>query len=153
MTDRRLVVGADGLLGGALRHFWRQHGLDVVGTLRLAHLLAEHGCFVVVISSNLVIDGIKPFRLPDEPTCPRTEYGRQKAEVEAALANLGDRAALIRLTKVFHARMPLTLGWVQSLREGKPIRLFAALDATRSQRELGFEIPDPAMVIEQTLAR
>src|SRR4029077_13292605 len=66
--------------------------INVVQTLHLARRLAEQNCFVVFISTNLVFDGAKPFRRQDDPTCPRTEYGRQKAEVEAALAGLGERA-------------------------------------------------------------
>ena len=276
-----LIVGAEGLLGGALSRFWRRTGREVVATslrileegavhldiaqpeetwpvlpkcsaavlcagitdlercrrdpagtrwvnvtqtLKLAHRLAGQGCFVVFLSSNLVFDGSKPLRHPAEPTCPKTEYGHQKAEAEAGLARLGNRFGVVRLTKVFHSEMPLVRGWIQSLSDGKPIHPFAdfmcspislettiravatvaenqlngiwhlsssadityagiaqhiagrqkfdatlvqpvscreaatlehrplytTLDATRSQKELGFEIPDPVSVIDTT---
>lgn len=98
--------------------------VNVTRTLALLERLAQHGAFVVFISSNLVFDGSKPRRRPEEPVCPRTEYGRQKAEAEAALLRLRDRVAIVRLTKVIHPDMPLMRGWIQSLREGKPISPF-----------------------------
>lgn len=180
MSDRLLIVGADGLLGGTLRRHLQRSGREVAATsllrvtdsqnvlhldltqlpetwpelpacravvlcaaitnleqcranpigtrlvnvtrtLALLERLAQQGAFVVFISSNLVFDGTKPGRQPEEPVCPRTEYGRQKAEAEAALLRLRDQAAIVRLTKVIHPDLPLMRGWLQSLREGKPI--------------------------------
>lgn len=113
--------------------------VNVAHTLTLLEHLAQRGTFVVFISSNLVFDGSKPWRQPDELPCPRTEYGRQKAEAETALRRLGEQAAIVRLTKVIHPDMPLMRGWVQSLREGKTISPFEdmvcspiTLDATVS---------------------
>jgi len=94
-------------------------------TLALAQRLAEQGAFVVFLSTNLVFDGTKPLRLADEATCPQTEYGRQKAAVEAGLAALGVRHAVVRLAKVFHSGLPLVRDWMDSLRAGKPITPFA----------------------------
>jgi len=184
MSDRLLVVGADGLLGGALWRYWLAAGrpvlatslleipeagpvvrldlnqgeeawpklpacraavlcaaiaglaqcrqqpaatrrVNVTQTLALARRLADQGCFVVFLSTNLVFDGSRPWRRADEPTCPMTEYGRQKAEAEAGLATLGDRAAVVRLTKVFHPDLPLLRGWRESLQAGRPIQPFA----------------------------
>jgi dTDP-4-dehydrorhamnose reductase len=186
VNQRLLIVGADGLLGGALRRHWRQRGCEVAATsflnladsegvqhldlaqpqetwpalppcraavlcaaitsleqcrrdpaatrhinvtqtLALAQRLVGQGCFVVFISSNLVFDGSKPCRNPAEPACPQTEYGRQKAEAEAGLTGLGERAAIVRLTKVFHSEMPLVCGWMKSLREGKAVQPFTDL--------------------------
>ena len=150
MSDRVLIVGADGLLGGTLRRHLQRAGhevaatsllsvpdsqnvlhldltqppetwpelpacravvlcaaitsleqcranpagtrlVNVTRTLALLEGLAQKGTFVVFISSNLVFDGSKPGRQADEPVCPRTEYGRQKAEAEAALLRLRTR--------------------------------------------------------------
>jgi dTDP-4-dehydrorhamnose reductase len=178
-----LIVGADGLLGGALRRYWRERGAPVIATtllpledmrdaqfldlaqpaerwpelsacraavlcaaitsleqcrrdptgtrwinvtqtLRLAEQLAGCGAFVVFLSSNLVFDGSKPFRAPDEPFCPVTEYGCQKADAEKQLTALGLCHAVVRLTKVFHAGMPLVRGWLKALEQGTPIAPF-----------------------------
>ena len=195
-------------------------------TLGLARRLVEKNCFVVFISSNLVFDGARPKRRPDEPVCPQTEYGRQKAEVEAGLATWPNQTAIVRLTKVVHADMALLKGWIQVLKERKRISAFgdsvcspigldatvgaiatladrqlsgiwhlsgasdmtyfelarclakalhldqdlvdslpvrdalnpehlprySTLDATRSERELGFQVLDPAVVIERIFA-
>jgi dTDP-4-dehydrorhamnose reductase len=99
--------------------------VNVEHTLALAQRLAEQGTFVVFLSTNLVFDGTKPLRKADEATCPQTEYGRQKADVEAGLAALGVRHAVVRLAKVFHADLPLVRDWVVSLRAGKSIAPFA----------------------------
>ena len=186
MSERRLVIGADGLLGGALRAHWRRaHGavtgtsllpvegdpeviplnlaegparwpvlpvaraavlcaaitsleacrhdpagtraVNVEQTLALARRLADQGCFVVFVSSNLVFDGARPRRHPDEAACPHTEYGRQKAAAEAGLASLGDRVAIVRLTKVWHSGLGLLRGWRRDLERGEPICPFTDL--------------------------
>jgi dTDP-4-dehydrorhamnose reductase len=99
--------------------------VNATQTVTLAHRLAEQGCFIVFPSTNLVFDGSKPHRAAADPTCPKTEYGRQKADAEAELLRLGSRVAVVRLTKVFHAAMPLVERWIESLRLGRPIRPFS----------------------------
>jgi dTDP-4-dehydrorhamnose reductase len=101
--------------------------VNVTQTLALARQLADRGCFVVYISSNLVFDGLRPMSRADEPRRPATEYGRQKADVEIGLSQLGERAAVVRLTKVFHRGLPLVRGWIESLRRGQPITAFVDL--------------------------
>ena len=184
MSVGRLIIGADGLLGGSLRQHWRDRGenvfattflpledthqvvkldlekpaadwpalpkaqsavlcaaltnldfcrrnpgpsrhINVVQTVKLAERLVEQGTFVVFISSNLVFDGTKPLRPANDPYCPMTEYGRQKAEAETALARFGPWAAVVRLTKVVHEGLPLLRGWRDSLAQGKPITAFS----------------------------
>jgi dTDP-4-dehydrorhamnose reductase len=99
--------------------------VNVVQTALLAEQLAASGAFVVFISSNLVFDGTNPMRNPNEPTCPMTEYGRQKAEAEAAILRLGQRCAVVRLTKVFHRSLPVLSGWREKLRHGQVITPFS----------------------------
>jgi dTDP-4-dehydrorhamnose reductase len=183
LNEPLLIVGADGLLGGTLRDYWRQAGRRVVGThllpmpdnadliplnlseppdkwpalpkcraavlcaaitnldfcrkdpaatrlvnvtrtLELARRLTDSGAFVVFISSNLVFDGAKPNRSAAEPICPVTEYGKQKAEAEAGLKSFGDRAAIVRLTKVFHPKLQLLQKWSDALKAQQPIEPF-----------------------------
>lgn len=94
-------------------------------TLRLAEKLVKAKIFVVFLSTNLVFDGNNPVRRADEPACPLTEYGRQKAEVETALKTFGDSAAIVRLTKVLDPRWPLLCGWLEALRARQPVRAYA----------------------------
>jgi dTDP-4-dehydrorhamnose reductase len=195
-NDELLIVGADGLLGGALRRHCRQAGkpvvatslldipdkdglifldlsqppeswpplpscsaailcaaitsleqcrrdpagtrlVNVLNTLELARRLSARGCFVVFISSNLVFDGSRPNRKPDEPLCPQNEYGSQKAEAEKGLSELGCPAAIVRLTKVFHPGLPVIQKWIGLLDKSQPVHPFTdmicspiALDAT-----------------------
>ena len=98
--------------------------INVTQTLSLAEKLVSANVFVVFISSNLVFDGTRPDRRAEEPTSPRTEYGRQKAEVECALKSFGEATAIVRLTKVLNPRWPLLCGWINSLRAGQPVRAF-----------------------------
>jgi len=201
------------------------HFVNVTQTLTLAHRLVEQGSFVVFLSTNLVFDGSRPLRRSTEIPSPITEYGRQKAEAEAGFAQFGERAAIVRLTKVFHSAMPLMRSWIDELRAGRAIAPFAdlvcapislatatrtiaaiaerllpgiwqlsaaadisyahiaerlaqnggydpllvrfssappamtlesrprhtTLDATRAESELGFEVPNPLTVVDQTI--
>ena len=98
--------------------------INVSQTISLAQRLVDAGVFTVFISTNLVFDGSRPLRSAPEPTCPATEYGRQKAEVEKALCALGKQAAIVRLTKVIHPQMPLVQGWKNELAKGQIIAPF-----------------------------
>jgi dTDP-4-dehydrorhamnose reductase len=81
----------------------------------------------VFLSTNLVFDGLRPLREPNEPLCPRAEYGRQKAEVEMALEEFADRRAVIRMTKVFHANMPLLRNWKSALASSSQVSAYSDL--------------------------
>lgn len=101
--------------------------LNVERTLELAGRLAERGAFIVYPSSNLVFDGRLPIYSADAPRSPTTEYGRQKARVEAEILRWQDRVAVVRITKVVHPGMPLLHGWVAALRRGEAVRAFSNL--------------------------
>jgi dTDP-4-dehydrorhamnose reductase len=99
--------------------------VNVQGTSRIISRLVSQGAFVVFLSTNQVFDGSKAQRRTDEPTCPRTEYGRQKAEAERLALAAGPRVAVVRLTKVFGENIPLFAGWAEALRRGEEIRPLA----------------------------
>lgn len=101
--------------------------VNVTQTVRLAERLRAAGVFVVFPSTNLVFDGTLPGRRAHDPVCPQTEYGRQKAEVEAALATFGPWAAIVRLTKVVSPHWALLRNWTAALQAGQPVRAFADL--------------------------
>lgn len=98
--------------------------VNVRQIVHLAEKLAEQGSLVVFVSSNLVFDGTKPLRRANEVVSPMTEYGRQKADAEKALAGLGSLGAVVRLTKVFHPEMALMRGWERDLKQQRPIAPF-----------------------------
>jgi len=99
--------------------------VNIDGTCRLARALAAAGAFVLYLSTNQVFDGTLPYRRPDEGPCPLSEYGRQKAAAERRILDLGEKAAVLRLTKVFSDDIPLFAGWTSALRRGERIRPFA----------------------------
>jgi dTDP-4-dehydrorhamnose reductase len=101
--------------------------VNVDNTVALARRLVDRGVFVVFLSTNLVFDGARPWRNADEAVCPRTEYGRQKAEAERQLLAFGDSVAVVRLTKVLGRSQPLMAGWIEALQRGRVIRPFSDL--------------------------
>jgi dTDP-4-dehydrorhamnose reductase len=101
--------------------------VNVAGTVALADRLLARGIAVLFLSTDKVFDGQHPRVPADAPPCPRSEYGRQKATVEAALGErLADGApvAMLRLAKVVSPGMALLRQWRESLAAGRPIRAF-----------------------------
>lgn len=95
--------------------------INVTRTNELARKLHDRGAFVVFLSTNLVFDGSKDFPAVDDAPNPTTAYGHQKAEAEKILRELGERVAIVRLTKVVHPAMPLLLDWAAALRRREVI--------------------------------
>jgi dTDP-4-dehydrorhamnose reductase len=101
--------------------------INVLQTLTLAERLTARHIYVLFLSTNQVFDGSVPHVRADAPTCPLSEYGRQKARAEAVLRERMLRGApigILRLAKVVSANMPLLHGWVRALSAGEPIRAF-----------------------------
>ena len=124
--------------------------MNVDNTALLAEKLLAAGCRVVFPSTTLVFDD--SVRVPGEnaPTSPVTEYGRQKAEAEKKLLDLGGGVQVIRYSKVIPTPMPLMAGWRRKLLEGggitpfsdlyfSPIPLDYAVDATVEIAEKGLD--------------
>lgn len=100
--------------------------INVDGTLMLASAYLEQGAHVIFLSSDKVFDGTVPRRRRDDPTCPATTYGEQKAFAEAQLRALPD-TTVVRLSKVLSADATLLRDWRQDLAEDKPIMPFEDL--------------------------
>jgi dTDP-4-dehydrorhamnose reductase len=98
-------------------------GVNVDHTLALAARLRERGAHVVFLSTNQVFDGTVPFRGEAAAVCPLTEYGRQKADAEAALLAAGG-ATVARFTKVVPPDWPLIHMWREALSRGEPVEAF-----------------------------
>lgn len=101
--------------------------VNVTGTLTLAARLIARDVHVLFLSSNQVFDGSRPYVPADAPTCPVSEYGRQKAITESALKvhmERGSSVAILRLAKVLSPAMPLLAGWVEALAAGRRVRAF-----------------------------
>jgi dTDP-4-dehydrorhamnose reductase len=99
--------------------------INVENTLTLAKRLSLTGAALFFPSSNLVFDGLVPFRKVTDPVSPRCEYGRQKAETESMLTELTDKAAIIRFTKIISPGMTIIKNWITDLRQGRSIHPFS----------------------------
>lgn len=106
----------------------RSRRINVDHMVALAALLLERGVFVVFPSSTAALR-------------PATEYGRQKADAERAIAALAARApagagaAIVRMTKVVHLG-ERTGGWLRDLSRGCAIE--AAPDLELAPVSLGY---------------
>ncbi len=101
--------------------------VNVDNLARLAGKLVQSGAFVVFLSSSAVFDGSMAFAASDTPFLPMTEYGRQKANAERLLLDLGENVAIVRPTKVVSPGMQLLVQWREALARGEPIRPFSDL--------------------------
>lgn len=100
----------------------QSRAINVTATVELARRLKAQGCRVVFLSTNQVF-GPNPSVPPDEstPVSPANEYGRQKAEAEAAILALSPKNIVIRLTKVIHDTSNLFQDWLSKFAKNEPI--------------------------------
>lgn len=124
-VDTAIICAGVAKVDVCLRDPKASFAVNVWGIVTLARSLASQGAFVVFLSSNLVYDGSIPFRGPNDPVCPTTEYGRQKAEAEKRLLELGDSVSVVRLTKVLGPNPPMFVSWINDLNNGSTIRPFS----------------------------
>ena len=76
--------------------------VNVRNTLILAKNLISRSTFLVFPSTNLVYDCKRPFLKAEEPLNPRTEYGRQKAEVEKHLSKMGKGVSIVGVIRFYN---------------------------------------------------
>lgn len=126
---------------GEFSHVFIAHGAinpeqcarDPAGTARInvesiTRLMSEvigAGLVPVFLSTDYVFDGTRGGRKEDEPQCPNTEYGRQKAAVEKWLQARPEPWLIARLSKVVSGDRNIhsVLGqWVNDICDGKLMR-------------------------------
>jgi dTDP-4-dehydrorhamnose reductase len=115
----RLAACAAGPVGSAY--------VNVHQTIALVDRLTARGIHVLFLSTNQVFDGETACVPADAPTCPASEYGRQKAAVEAALRERlagGAPVGIMRLSRVVSPGMTLLRQWRNALSQGRPITAF-----------------------------
>jgi len=96
--------------------------VNVDATVELGRRLTDSGARIVFLSTNMVFDGCTAFVPTKATRCPRTFYGRMKAEAEERLLSLGNGTTVVRLTKVIGHSLPVIDHWRDSLSRGEPIR-------------------------------
>src|SRR3990167_10137717 len=76
--------------------------INVSGTLHVVKALSKMNIKVIFLSSDYVFNGRTQSKYQDtEKTCPITEYGKQKAEVEKEIPNLTNNYLICRLSKIY----------------------------------------------------
>lgn len=103
----------------------RARAVNVTGPAALAAAAAARGRPFVYLSSDKVFDGNRARRRRDETPDPRTIYGRQKAEAEIRIRAAHPDAAILRLSKVVAADLPLISDWRRALMTGQAITPFS----------------------------
>lgn len=93
--------------------------INVEGILRVVGDLASLGITPVFVSSDAVFDGSRSYWTEDDAPRPVLAYGRQKLEVERAMASLGGQWIVVRLPKLL---LPMVMDWVKQLGSAHPIR-------------------------------
>lgn len=92
--------------------------LNVGGNISLIRKLKTAGARIIFLSTSLVFSS--PPTAPRARLTPCCEYGRQKAEVEAALDPAVD--AVVRVTKVAETLLPRLREWARALKAGQTVR-------------------------------
>lgn len=98
--------------------------VNVTNTLRIIEKLAINGAHIVYISSSTVFDGTFPFAKTTDKTCPNSVYGKQKEMVENEIYKLGDKATIIRVSKILSKKTILFTNWIKELEKGNKIEAY-----------------------------
>jgi len=123
--DAAYLVAAIARLADCAHDPERAERINVRQTVELARWLGVRGSRIIFLSTNQVFDGTRTLRRAEEPVCPVTVYGRQKARAETAILDTCADAAVLRMTKVLGDETPLFQDWTRSLTTGRPIAPFA----------------------------
>jgi len=107
----------------------RARAVNAEAPAAIARALAGRGAHIVLLSTNGVFDGERPFRASSDTPDGATVYGRSKALAEESLRAIDASAAVLRLTRVFAPGEPLLAGWAEKLRAREPVEAFADLPA------------------------
>lgn len=121
-----ILCAAVARLGDCARDPALSERINVDGPVALARQVVAAGGKALFLSSDKVFDGSRALRRADEPTCPTSVYGRQKAAAEQRILAL-PRTAVLRLSKVVEPEAPLFANWAAALRRGQAIEPFTDL--------------------------
>ncbi len=125
-VDAAVIMAARARLEDCENNPEESYQINVLSPFLLSKYFSSLGIFTLFLSSNQVFDGTVPHCHWTKPTCPRGEYGRQKAEAEAKLLSL-DRVAILRLSKVLAFDTALLEDWRLAERESRAIYPFTDL--------------------------
>jgi dTDP-4-dehydrorhamnose reductase len=101
--------------------------VNVLAPAEIARFYAAKGAHVLMISTNLVFDGMAPSVPAMATRRPACVYGEQKAELEEVTLALSAPATVLRITKIIESLGQLVASWSDDLRAGRPIKPFSDL--------------------------
>ena len=102
--------------------------VNVAGTANVARAAAAAGARLIHISTDMVFDGQRGDYREADPLNPLNEYGRTKALAEAAVADSGASAAIVRTSLIYGWRPTVARAaqWmIDSLERGETVRLWS----------------------------
>ena len=99
--------------------------INVNAIFKLAKYLTKRNIKIILPSTNLVFSGNKAYNKIDDPTNPKTEYGKQKSKLESLILNLSPNHSVIRFTKVVDKNNALINNWIKELKDHKIIYPFS----------------------------
>ncbi len=105
--------------------------VNVEGSIRFLAEVKKRDAVPVYFSTNMVFSGQKAYYSELDTPHARTEYGKQKREVEQYIMNTFPHYIILRMTKVYGPNSGSFLdAWIQALRNKQEIRaakdMFAA---------------------------
>src|SRR3989442_4917011 len=107
----------------------RARAVNADAPAAIARALRGCGAQLVLLSTNGVFAGERPFRGAGDTPEGATVYGRSKAAAEQIVRAIDPRAAVLRLTRVFRPGEPLLAGWAARLRAREPVSAFGDMVA------------------------
>ncbi len=102
--------------------------INLTNTIRLIEDAAAQQARLVLLSSSAVFDGQTGYYTEEDPAAPLSEYGRQKAKIEAYCRQHHPTSLLLRLDKIVGddpAENHLFSEWLHSCQMGQPLLCMA----------------------------
>ena len=110
------------------QHPEESYKVNVTATADIAGFCAEMSIPFVFTSSDMVFDGLHPPYREDDPVCPVSIYGEQKAQAENAALERHPDAVVCRMALIFGDAGPETASflqpWIAAMLEGRELKLF-----------------------------
>lgn len=96
----------------------KQRLINVINTAKIIDFFKQKKTYILYLSSNAVFNGDKAFYRVSDATCPNTNYGRFKYEIEKSILDEGPfEGSILRLTKVIGPKTPFVTKWKADLNE------------------------------------
>lgn len=123
-VDAIIIAGGVTSIVECAREPEKSARVNVDGAVEVARRSEALNVHTIYLSSSQVFSGERPFSRRDDVPCPVSEYGRQKAEAENGILNLGGPTAVLRITKVMAPDWTLLQQWRAELSRGRILKPF-----------------------------